>query len=164
MMNSCLSLLRLQHLYNYSDSKEVFVAQGQRILSNSSEMLLCNHDEEADTTIIVHIIDALNKGLSTCLLRALSKGLCTRLLHALKGLSTCLLIDALNKGLSTCLLIDALNKGLSTCLLRALKGCLLIDALNHLCLNKGPSTCLLIDALNKGLSTCPLHAVNTDVT
>ena len=41
---------------NYLDSKEVFATLGQRVLSNTSEMLLCDH-EEADTWIVVHITD-----------------------------------------------------------------------------------------------------------
>ena len=40
---------------NYPDRKEVFVTQGQRVLSNTSEMLLCDH-EESDTRIVVHLL------------------------------------------------------------------------------------------------------------
>ena len=53
---------------NYPDSKEVFVTQGQRVLSSTLEMLLCDH-EEADMRIVVHVTDALKKGRSTCVVR-----------------------------------------------------------------------------------------------
>ena len=52
--------------FDYADNKEVFVTQGQRILTNipTLEMSSCDH-EEADTRLVVHIVDALNKGQST---------------------------------------------------------------------------------------------------
>ena len=56
--------------FSYSDGKEVFVTQGQEVLTDriTLEMPSCDH-EEADTRLIVHIIDALNKGQSTFLVR-----------------------------------------------------------------------------------------------
>ena len=56
--------------FDYADNKEVFVTQGQRILTNipTLEMSSCDH-EEADTRLVVHIVDALNKGQSTCMVR-----------------------------------------------------------------------------------------------
>ena len=48
----------------------MIVTHGQRVLTNkiTLEMPLCDH-EEVDTRLIVHIVDALNKGQSTCLVR-----------------------------------------------------------------------------------------------
>ena len=56
--------------FDYTGSKEVFVTQGQRVLTNriALEMPSCDH-EEADTRLIVYIVDALNKGQSTFLVR-----------------------------------------------------------------------------------------------
>ena len=53
-----------------SHSKEVFVTQGQRVLTNkiNQEMPLCDH-EEADTRVVVHVVNALKSGNSTCLVR-----------------------------------------------------------------------------------------------
>ncbi len=56
--------------FGYTGSKEVFVTQDQRVLTNriALEMPSCDH-EEADTRLIVHIVDALNKRQSTFLVR-----------------------------------------------------------------------------------------------
>jgi len=56
--------------FSYPEGKKVFVTQGQDVLTNErlSEMPSCDH-EEADTRLVVHIVDALTKGQSTCLVR-----------------------------------------------------------------------------------------------
>ncbi len=56
--------------FDYTGSKEVFVTQDQRVLTNriALEMPSCDH-KKADTRLIVHIVDALNKGQSTFLVR-----------------------------------------------------------------------------------------------
>ena len=56
--------------FKYPDNKKVFVTDGPLVLTNSitQAMLQCDH-EEADTRLVVHIVDALKKGLSTCLVR-----------------------------------------------------------------------------------------------
>ena len=55
--------------FEYAGSK-VFVTQGNRVLTNmiTLEMPSCDH-EEADTQLVVHIVDALKKGQSTFLVR-----------------------------------------------------------------------------------------------
>ena len=54
--------------FKYPESKEVFVTQSQSVLTNQNNygMASCDH-EEADTRLIVHIVDALTKGRNTCL-------------------------------------------------------------------------------------------------
>ena len=54
--------------FKYPDNKEVFVTDGPFVLTNSTTQAMpqCDH-EEADTRLVVHIADALKKGLSTCL-------------------------------------------------------------------------------------------------
>ena len=54
----------------YPDGKEVFVTSGMRVLTKgtSRQMIPCDH-EEADTRLLVHVIDSLNAGCSTCLVR-----------------------------------------------------------------------------------------------
>ena len=56
--------------FKYPESKEVFVTQRQSVMTNERtlEMPSCNH-EEADTRLIVHIVNALTNGQSTCLVR-----------------------------------------------------------------------------------------------
>ena len=56
--------------FKYPENKEVFVTQGQSVLTNQNNlgMASCDH-EEADTRLIVHIVDALTKGRNTCLVR-----------------------------------------------------------------------------------------------
>ena len=59
-------------VFKYPENKEVFVTQGQSVLTNQNNlgMASCDH-EEADTRLIVHIVDALTltKGRNTCLVR-----------------------------------------------------------------------------------------------
>ncbi len=47
-----------------SHSKEVFVTQGQTVLTNKTtlQIPLCDH-EEADTQVIVHVVNALKVGI-----------------------------------------------------------------------------------------------------
>ena len=53
----------------YPDGKEVFVTSGMRVPKGTSrQMIPCDH-EEADTRLLVHVIDSLNAGCSTCLVR-----------------------------------------------------------------------------------------------
>ena len=54
----------------YPDGKEVFVTSGMRVLIKGTSRLMipCDH-EEADTRLLVHVIDSLNAGCSTCLVR-----------------------------------------------------------------------------------------------
>ncbi len=64
--------------FDYTGSKEVFVTQGQRFLTNriALEMPSCDH-EEANTRLIVHIVDALNKEQSTFLVRTVDTDVVT---------------------------------------------------------------------------------------
>ena len=54
----------------YPDGKEVFVTSGMGVLTKgtSRQMIPCDH-EEADTRLMVHVIDSLNAGCSKCLVR-----------------------------------------------------------------------------------------------
>ena len=58
--------------FKYPDNKEVFFTDCPFLLTNSTtqSMQQCNH-EEADTRLVIHLIDALKKGLSICLVYAL---------------------------------------------------------------------------------------------
>ena len=53
---------------NYPVGKEVFVTSGMRALTKGTarQMMSCDH-EEADTRLVVHVIDLLSAGCSTCL-------------------------------------------------------------------------------------------------
>ena len=50
--------------------KEVYVTSGTEVLSKGTDqqMHTCDH-EEADTRLLVHIVDAIQKGHSNCLIR-----------------------------------------------------------------------------------------------
>ena len=54
----------------WPDGKQVFITSGIRVVGTerSHSMLPCNH-EEADTRIMIHLLDALEHGASTCLVR-----------------------------------------------------------------------------------------------
>ena len=54
----------------WPDGKQVFNTSGIRVVGTerSHSMLPCNH-EEADTRIMIHLLDALEHGASTCLVR-----------------------------------------------------------------------------------------------
>ena len=56
--------------FNYPEGKEVFVTSGVNVLNKGSShvMLPCDH-EEADTRLVVHLVDALKNGCRTCLIR-----------------------------------------------------------------------------------------------
>ena len=51
----------------YPEGKEVFVTSDVNVLTKGSshDMLPCDH-EEADTRLLVHLVDALKNGCSTC--------------------------------------------------------------------------------------------------
>jgi len=55
--------------FDYPDGKEVYITFGTKVLSNGVyyEMEACDH-EEADTRLLVHVIDAAEKGHSNCLI------------------------------------------------------------------------------------------------
>ncbi len=55
-------------MFEYPESKELFVTHGQSDLANKITLQIpqCDH-EEADTQLIVHGANALSKGQSTCL-------------------------------------------------------------------------------------------------
>ncbi|KAG0724638.1 hypothetical protein GWK47_040164 [Chionoecetes opilio] len=55
---------------DWPDGKEVFITSGTDVISRGSDhsMPRCDH-EEADTRIVVHLKDALDKGCTTCLVR-----------------------------------------------------------------------------------------------
>ena len=50
------------------------MTSGVRVLTKgtSRQMIPCDH-EEADTRLLVHVIDSLNAGCSTCLVRTVDK-------------------------------------------------------------------------------------------
>ena len=54
----------------WPEGKLVFITSGTRVVGTdtSHSMLPCNH-EEADTRILIHLLDALEHGSSTCLVR-----------------------------------------------------------------------------------------------
>ena len=59
--------------FTYPPEKQVIATQGTTITSNMNDLhhaMLgpCDH-EEADTRLIVHLVDALERGKSTCLVR-----------------------------------------------------------------------------------------------
>ena len=59
----------------FPSGREIFVTDEPFILTNSTtqSMPQCNH-EEADTRLVIHLIDALKKGLSTCLVCTVDSG------------------------------------------------------------------------------------------
>ena len=55
--------------FTYPEGKEVFITSGTTVLGTDQHMQSpCDH-EEADTRIVVHLVDALKKGQKTCLVR-----------------------------------------------------------------------------------------------
>ena len=56
--------------FEHPVEKEVYVTSGTEVLSKGTDqqMHTCNH-EEADTRLLVHIVDAIQKGHSNCLIR-----------------------------------------------------------------------------------------------
>ena len=56
--------------FDYPVGKEVFVTSDVNVLTKGSshDMLPCDH-EEADTRLLVHLVDALKNGCSTCVVR-----------------------------------------------------------------------------------------------
>ena len=56
--------------FDYPEGKEVFVTSDVNILTKGSnhDMLPCDH-EEADTRLLVHLVDALKNGCSSCVVR-----------------------------------------------------------------------------------------------
>jgi len=75
--------------FKFCDGKEVFVTNGQFVLTNSATqpMSQCDH-EEADTRIVIHLIDALKKGLNTCLVRTVDTDVIVILIRQLSYLLT----------------------------------------------------------------------------
>lgn len=61
---SSFYLLKLS--VQYPDNKEVFITDGPVVLTNSTSQD-CDQ-EEVNTRLIVHLVDALKKGLKTCLI------------------------------------------------------------------------------------------------
>ncbi|KAG0725625.1 hypothetical protein GWK47_038253 [Chionoecetes opilio] len=55
---------------DWPDGKGVFITSGTNVISRGSDhsMPRCDH-EEADTRIVVHLKDALDKGCTNCLVR-----------------------------------------------------------------------------------------------
>ena len=49
-------------------SKVVYVTSGERVISAGSDMTNCNH-EEADTRVVVHILNALEQGMKSVKVR-----------------------------------------------------------------------------------------------
>ena len=49
-------------------SKVVYVTSGERVISAGSDMTNCNH-EEADTRVVVHILNALEQGTKSVKVR-----------------------------------------------------------------------------------------------
>ena len=49
--------------FKFPDGKDIFVTDGPFLLTNSTTQTMpqCDH-EEADTRLIIHLIDALKKG------------------------------------------------------------------------------------------------------
>lgn len=56
--------------FDYSEGKQVFVTSDANVLSKGSshDMPPCDH-EEADTRLLIHLVDALKSGCSTCVVR-----------------------------------------------------------------------------------------------
>jgi len=64
---SSFYLLKLS--VQYPDNKEVFITDGPVVLTNSTSQPMQDCDqEEVNTRLIVHLVDALKKGLKTCLI------------------------------------------------------------------------------------------------
>jgi len=70
--------------FKFPDGKKVFVTDGPFVLTNDTtqSMPQCDH-EEADTRVVIHLIDALEKGLSTCLVRTVDTDIIVILLGKL---------------------------------------------------------------------------------
>ena len=58
--------------FEYPVGKEVYVTSGTEVLSKGTDQQMdtCDH-EEADTRLLVHIVDAIQKGHSNCLIRTI---------------------------------------------------------------------------------------------
>ena len=58
--------------FEYPVGKEVYVTSGTEVLSKGTDqqMHTCDH-EEADTRLLIHIVDAIQKGHSNCLIRTI---------------------------------------------------------------------------------------------
>ena len=56
--------------FDYPKGKEVFVTSDLNVLDKGSSHVAvpCNH-EEADTRLLVHLVDALKNGSNTCMVR-----------------------------------------------------------------------------------------------
>ncbi len=56
--------------FDYPEGKQVFVTSDVNVLTKGSnhDMLPCDH-EEADTRLLVHLIDTLKSGCSSCVVR-----------------------------------------------------------------------------------------------
>ena len=55
---------------NYSDGTETFVTSGMRVLTKGTARQMMSSDhEEADTRLLVHMIDSLSAGCGTYLVR-----------------------------------------------------------------------------------------------
>jgi len=57
------------------DGKELFVTHGPFVLTNNTTLPMpwCDH-EEADARLVIHLINALKKGLNTCLVHTVDTG------------------------------------------------------------------------------------------
>ena len=75
--------------FKFPDGKDIFLIDGSFVLTNSTTQTIpqCDH-EEADTRLIIYLIDALKKGLSTCLVRTVDTDVIVVLIGKLPYLIT----------------------------------------------------------------------------